>query len=36
MINKFKCEIIADAENVRRFLEEKPSAFPQCSLQLEA
>jgi hypothetical protein len=34
--DKFKCAIVADVGYVRRFLEEKPSPFSQCSLQLVA
>jgi hypothetical protein len=36
LVNKLKSVIVADAENVRRFLEEEPSLFSQCSLQLAA
>jgi len=36
LVNKLKSVILAGAENVRRFLEEKPSLFSQCSLQLAA
>jgi hypothetical protein len=36
VINKLERIIVPEAENALRFLEEKPSPFPQCFLQLVA